>query len=69
MKEHLTDLTNLINHQMGVLLSEFEAGFILTQSEKEGNIRLCDSKIAQLKTKDGASLAKILIEISPEKMA
>lgn len=64
--EHISDLTNLINHKLKLSLTDEDARFILIQNEKERNIDLFGKEISNLKNKSPKEIAKILIKLAPE---
>lgn len=64
--QHISDLTNLINHKEKLNLTEKACKYILIKNEKEKNIDLFDKEISKLKNKSANNLAKVLIKLVPE---
>jgi len=64
--QHISDLTNLINHKEKLNLTEEAGKYILIKNEKERNIGLFDKEISKLKNKSANNFAKILIKLAPE---
>ena len=63
--EHVTDLTNLINHKLNLSLTDDDSVFILEQNEKEENFKLFNNEISKLHRKSAKNLAKLLIKLYP----